>query len=78
MVGLHPAPAPAWLGAVLMGAAGWVVANLVAQWVLPPPKEYLEQFRKLLFPELPRGLGASLFLFAFTPGGLRGGRCSAA
>jgi sodium transport system permease protein len=67
VVGLHPAPLPAWLGAVLMGSAGWVVANLVAQWVLPPPKEYLEQFRKLLFPELPRGLGASLFLFALTP-----------
>jgi sodium transport system permease protein len=67
VVGLHPAPAPAWLGAVLMGAAGWVVANLIAQWVLPPPKEYLEEFRKLLFPELPRGLGASLFLFALTP-----------
>jgi sodium transport system permease protein len=67
VVGLHPAPVPAWVGAVLMGAAGWVVANLVAQWVLPPPKEYLEQFRKLLFPELPRGLGISLFLFAFTP-----------
>jgi sodium transport system permease protein len=67
VVGLHPAPPPAWVGAVLLGAAGWVVANLVAQWVLPPPKEYLEQFRKLLFPDLPRGLAASLFLFAFTP-----------
>jgi sodium transport system permease protein len=66
-VGLHPATAPALLGAVLMGAAGWVVANLIAQWLLPPPKEYLEEFRKLLFPELPRGLAASLFLFAFTP-----------
>jgi sodium transport system permease protein len=55
-------------GAVLVGLGGWVVANLAAQWIMPPPKEYLEAFRRLLFPEThARGLAMNLFLFALTP-----------
>jgi sodium transport system permease protein len=54
--------------AVLVGLGGWMVANLAAQWILPPPKEYIEAFRRLLFPEThARGLAANLFLFAVTP-----------
>ena len=45
-----------------------MVANLVGQWLLPPPPEYVEAFRRMLFPEtLRRGLLVSLFLFAVTP-----------
>jgi sodium transport system permease protein len=60
---------PRILGAaILVGLGGWVVANLAAQWILPPPKEYLEAFRHLLFPEThARGLAMNLFLFALTP-----------
>jgi sodium transport system permease protein len=65
---LRAAPAAAWLGAALMALGGWMVANLIGQWVLPPPPEYVEAFRRMLFPEtLRRGLLGSLFLFALTP-----------
>ena len=62
-------PRPRVLGAaILIGLGGWVVANLAAQWIFPPPKEYVEAFRRLLFPETQaRGLAANLFLFALTP-----------
>jgi sodium transport system permease protein len=66
--GLRAPPALAWVGALLMGLGGWMVANLVGQWVLPPPPEYVEAFRRALFPEtLRRGFVVSLFLFAVTP-----------
>jgi sodium transport system permease protein len=54
--------------AVLIGLGGWMVANVVSQWVFPPPKEYIEAFRKLLFPETQaRGVVVNLLLFAVTP-----------
>jgi sodium transport system permease protein len=65
--GLRAPPPAAWAGAALMALGGWMVANLIGQWVLPPPAEYLEAFRKMLFPELRRSLVLSLFLFAATP-----------
>ena len=56
------------VAAALMGAGAWMVANAVVQWVAPPPKEYLEAFRKMLFPEvMSRGLLVNLLLFAVTP-----------
>ncbi len=58
----------AWLGALLVGLGGWMVANVITQWVAPAPKEFIESFRKLLFPEdNPRSLATNLFLFALTP-----------
>jgi sodium transport system permease protein len=66
--GLRAPPPLAWAGAALMALGGWMVANLIGQWVLSPPPEYIEAFRKMLFPEtLRRSLLASLFLFAATP-----------
>jgi sodium transport system permease protein len=60
--------AQALVAAALIGLGGWLVANLISQWVLPPPKEYAEEFRRILFPETGgRGLFANLFLFALTP-----------
>jgi sodium transport system permease protein len=65
---LRPAAAVAWAGATLMALGGWMVANLIGQWVLAPPPEYIEAFRRMLFPETQaRGLLASLALFALTP-----------
>ena len=65
---LRRAPPLAYLGALLMAMGAWVVANLVAQLVLPASKEEAEALRKLLFPEdMPRSLTFSLFLFALTP-----------
>jgi sodium transport system permease protein len=60
---------PSALGAaVLIGLGGWILANLVSQWIAPPPKEYIEAFRRLLFPDShARGLATNLFLFALTP-----------
>jgi sodium transport system permease protein len=65
---VRPAAAAAWAGAALMALGGWMVANLIGQWVLAPPPEYIEAFRRMLFPETQaRGLLASLALFALTP-----------
>jgi sodium transport system permease protein len=67
-LGLRLAPAHAWAGAALMALGGWMVANLVGQWLMPPPPEYIEAFRKTLFPEtMKRGLVLNLLLFAATP-----------
>jgi sodium transport system permease protein len=67
-LGLRPAAPAAFAGALLIGAGGWVVANTVAQWVLAPPREYVESFRELLFPAGAHpGLAQTLFLFALTP-----------
>jgi sodium transport system permease protein len=63
-----PATLTPFLGAALIGVGAWVLANAIAQWVLPPPKEYLDAFRKMLFPEIAgRGVLINLLLFAVTP-----------
>ena len=67
-LGLRAPSATSWVGAALMALGAWMVANLVGQWVLAPPPEYIEAFRRMLFPEtLRRSLVVSLFLFAATP-----------
>jgi sodium transport system permease protein len=67
-LGLHRPPALTWAGAALMALGGWMVANLIGQWLMPPPPEYIEAFRKTLFPEtMKRGLVLNLLLFAATP-----------
>jgi sodium transport system permease protein len=67
-LGLRAPAATSWAGAALMALGAWMVANLVGQWVLAPPPEYVEAFRRMLFPEtLRRSLVVSLFLFAATP-----------
>jgi sodium transport system permease protein len=59
-------PSPTALaGAILIGASGWVVLGLLAEWVLPAPKEVVESLRRAVAGS--RGLGATLFLMALTP-----------
>ncbi len=65
---LRRPPARALLGAGLMGASAWVAVGLLSEWLLPVPKDLLEQMRKALLPEDgSRGLMAVLFLTAVTP-----------
>ena len=63
------APAPSALaGAILIGASGWLVIGLVAEWILPAPKEVVESLRRAVAPPAGgRGLAATLFLMALTP-----------
>jgi sodium transport system permease protein len=63
------APAPSALaGAILIGASGWLVIGLVAEWILPAPKEVVESLRRAVAPPAGgRGLLATLFLMALTP-----------
>jgi sodium transport system permease protein len=63
------APSPSALaGAILIGASGWLVIGLVAEWILPAPKEVVETLRRAVAPPAGgRGLLATLFLMALTP-----------
>jgi sodium transport system permease protein len=55
-------------GAILIGASGWLVIGLVAEWILPAPKEVVESLRRAVAPpDGGRGLLATLFLMALTP-----------
>jgi sodium transport system permease protein len=62
------APSPSALaGAILIGASGWLVIGLVAESILPAPKEVVESLRRAVAPPGGRGLAATLFLMALTP-----------
>jgi sodium transport system permease protein len=68
MVGLRRPPATALLGALLIGASAWAVVAMLSEWLVPVPKDVLEQMRKALLPgDGTRGLAASLLLVAATP-----------
>jgi sodium transport system permease protein len=55
-------------GAILIGASGWLVIGLVAEWILPAPREVVESLRRVVAPPGGgRGLPATLFLMALTP-----------
>ncbi|HXU81992.1 MAG TPA: CPBP family intramembrane glutamic endopeptidase, partial [Polyangia bacterium] len=61
-------PAAAVLGAVLIGSSAWAVVAILSEWLVPVPKDVLEQMRKVLLPGAEsRGLVASLLLVAATP-----------
>lgn len=62
------APAPAAMaGAILIGLSAWALVGLVADWILPPPKEVTEALRRTIAPPGGRSLPATLFLMALTP-----------
>jgi len=63
------APSPtAMVGAILIGLSAWAVVGLIADAILPPPKEVTEALRRTITPpEGGRGLAATLFLMALTP-----------
>ena len=58
----------AYLGALLIGLSAWLVVGLLAEWVLPAPREVVERLRHAIAPvDRDRGLVLTLFLMAATP-----------
>ena len=66
MVGLRRPPAAAVMGAVLIGTSAWAVVAILSEWLVPVPKDVLEQMRKVLLPG-DQSLPAGLLLVAATP-----------
>jgi sodium transport system permease protein len=67
-LGYRPSKRKAVVGAALIGCSAWVVVSMVSDWLLPVPKEMLEQLRRSLIPlDGSRGLLATLFLVAVSP-----------
>ena len=63
------APSPtAFAGAVLIGLSAWLVVGLLAERILPAPKEVVEGLRHAIAPtDGGRGTLLTLFLMALTP-----------
>jgi sodium transport system permease protein len=63
------APSPtAVAGAVLIGLSAWLVVGLLAEWILPAPKEVVESLRRAVAPtDGGRGTLLTLSLMALTP-----------
>jgi sodium transport system permease protein len=60
--------ATAVAGAVLIGLSAWLVVGLLAEWILPAPKEVVEGLRRAVAPsDGGRGTFLTLFLMALTP-----------
>ena len=58
----------AMLGAALAGCSAWAAVAIFSEWVLPVPKQLLEELRKSLIPlDGTRGFVATLLLVAVTP-----------
>jgi sodium transport system permease protein len=61
-------PPTALAGAVLVGLSAWLVVGLLAESLLPAPKEVVERLRHAVVPaDGSRGLPLTLFLMALTP-----------
>ena len=59
---------PAMLGAILIGLSAWLLVGLLADWILPAPKEVVDNLRRVIAPENgERGTLLTLFLMAVTP-----------
>ncbi|MES1205218.1 MAG: ABC transporter permease subunit/CPBP intramembrane protease [Pseudomonadota bacterium] len=60
----------AWavVGATLLGLSGWVILGVLADRVMPPPRQLVEDMRRLIRPPGgDRPLALSLFALAITP-----------
>jgi sodium transport system permease protein len=56
------------LGAALVGCSAWAAVAIFSEWLLPVPKQMLEDLRKLLIPmDGSRGFAATLLLVAASP-----------
>ena len=56
------------LGAAVAGCSAWAAVAIFSEWVLPVPKQLLEELRKSLIPlDGSRGFIATLLLVAVTP-----------
>ena len=67
-------PRAAVAGAILIGSSAWLVIGLLAEWVLPPPKEVVESLRHVITPPEGRArLRAHAAADRAHAGDLRGG-----
>ena len=58
----------ALLGAVCVGLSGWIILGILADKLMPPPKEVVENIRNLIHPPgETRSLLLSVFALAVTP-----------
>ena len=56
------------LGAALAGCSAWAAVAIVSEWLLPVPKQLLEELRKTVVPlDGSRGFAATLLLVAVSP-----------
>ncbi|HVV17633.1 MAG TPA: ABC transporter permease subunit/CPBP intramembrane protease [Polyangia bacterium] len=68
LIRLRRAPPAAFAGALLIGLSAWLVVGLVAEWVLPPPKEVVDHLRRAIAPASgQRSLWGALLLMAVSP-----------
>jgi sodium transport system permease protein len=59
---------PAMVGAILIGLSAWLVVGLFAEWILPAPREVVDNLRRVVAPANgERGTVLTLFLMALTP-----------
>jgi sodium transport system permease protein len=55
-------------GAILVGLSAWLAVGLLASWILPAPKQLVDELRKVIAPPAgERSLAFTLFLTALTP-----------
>jgi sodium transport system permease protein len=65
---LYRPRAGALVGAALIGLSAWAVVGFLAQWLLPVPKELIDNLRRVVAPpDGSRSLPMALVLMALTP-----------
>jgi sodium transport system permease protein len=68
LIRLRPARPLAFVGAFLIGLSAWLVVGLIAEWILPAPRDVIERLRHAIAPvDRERSLVLTLFLMAATP-----------
>lgn len=56
------------VGAVLVGLSGGIVLTVLTEWVMPPPRQAMEELRRALLPQDgSRTLAEAILAFAITP-----------
>jgi sodium transport system permease protein len=63
----RPAAGSGFAGAFLVGISAWLVVGVVADWILPAPKEVVENLRHVVAPPGGRSLVTTLLLMAVSP-----------
>jgi sodium transport system permease protein len=68
LIRLRRPSAWALLGALLIGLSAWLVVGILVEWVVPPPREVIDQLRRAIAPAGgDTSLVTALLLMAVTP-----------